>query len=285
MPKWAVILTMVICGLSSISAIELTQKFPDAIIIGVKKCGTRALLEFLKLNPNVKAPGPEVHFFDKNYEKGYSWYRQQMPFTTPSQITIEKSPAYFISKMVPQRVKRLNPNMKLIVVVRNPITRAVSDYTQAVTRRKRSISNAFEEMAKCDEINSTKCHHGINSSWGAIRIGQYHKYLQNWLEHFPMKQFMFVDGENLIRQPANEIRKVEKFLGLTPVVKSSDFVMDKIKGFPCVRKVNSSTPHCLGKSKGRVHPTVNSDVVKQLQMFYQPENEKFFKMINETFKW
>jgi hypothetical protein len=53
----------------------LSQRFPDAIIIGVKKCGTRALLEFLKINPLVKAPGPEVHFFDKNFDKGLDWYR------------------------------------------------------------------------------------------------------------------------------------------------------------------------------------------------------------------
>ncbi|VDK71744.1 unnamed protein product [Cylicostephanus goldi] len=51
------------------------KKFPTAIIVGVKKAGTRALLEFLRLNPRIQAPGPEVHFFDKNYHKGLDWYR------------------------------------------------------------------------------------------------------------------------------------------------------------------------------------------------------------------
>lgn len=51
------------------------KRFPQAIIIGVKKAGTRALLEFLRLNPAIKAPGPEVHFFDKNFGKGFDWYR------------------------------------------------------------------------------------------------------------------------------------------------------------------------------------------------------------------
>ncbi|CAG9532009.1 unnamed protein product, partial [Cercopithifilaria johnstoni] len=51
------------------------KRFPQAIIIGVKKAGTRALLEFLRLNPAIKAPGPEVHFFDKNFDKGFDWYR------------------------------------------------------------------------------------------------------------------------------------------------------------------------------------------------------------------
>ena len=52
-----------------------SKHLPQAIIIGVKKAGTRALLEYLRMHPNVKAPGPEPHFFDKNYEKGLKWYR------------------------------------------------------------------------------------------------------------------------------------------------------------------------------------------------------------------
>jgi len=51
------------------------RRLPDVIIIGVKKCGTRALLEFLRAHPAVKAPGPEVHFFDRHYDKGLDWYR------------------------------------------------------------------------------------------------------------------------------------------------------------------------------------------------------------------
>jgi len=51
------------------------RKLPDAIIIGVKKGGTRALLEFLKVHPDIRAPGPEIHFFDRQYHKGLDWYR------------------------------------------------------------------------------------------------------------------------------------------------------------------------------------------------------------------
>lgn len=51
------------------------RRLPQAIIIGVKKGGTRALLEFLKINPRIRAAGPEVHFFDLNYHRGLNWYR------------------------------------------------------------------------------------------------------------------------------------------------------------------------------------------------------------------
>lgn len=53
---------------------SFTRRLPHAIIIGVKKGGTRALLQFLRAHPDVQAAGPEPHFFDKNYDKGFTWY-------------------------------------------------------------------------------------------------------------------------------------------------------------------------------------------------------------------
>lgn len=52
-----------------------SKRFPQAIIIGVKKGGTRALLEFLRIHPDVRAFGAEPHFFDRFYDKGLEWYR------------------------------------------------------------------------------------------------------------------------------------------------------------------------------------------------------------------
>jgi len=51
------------------------RRCPQVIIIGAKKAGTRALLEFLRVHPDVRVVGPEVHFFDKNYHRGFEWYR------------------------------------------------------------------------------------------------------------------------------------------------------------------------------------------------------------------
>jgi hypothetical protein len=52
-----------------------TQKLPTALIIGVKKAGTRALLDYLRLHPKIVAPGPEIHYFDRYFERGINWYR------------------------------------------------------------------------------------------------------------------------------------------------------------------------------------------------------------------
>lgn len=121
------------------------RHLPVALIIGVKKSGTRALLEFIRLHPSVRASGCEVHYFDRHYNKGLRWYRHRMPITKDGQLTMEKTPSYFITREVPKRVYNMNPKTKLILVVRDPVTRAISDYTQAFT--KLMTTKKFEELA------------------------------------------------------------------------------------------------------------------------------------------
>lgn len=121
-----------------------SKKLPQAIIIGVKKGGTRALLEFLRLHPDIRAVGAEPHFFDRNYEKGLEWYRELMPKTLDGQLTMEKTPSYFVTKEVPGRIHAMSRDTKLIVVVRDPVTRAISDYTQ--TRSKKTRHPILREL-------------------------------------------------------------------------------------------------------------------------------------------
>lgn len=78
------------------------RRLPQALIIGVRKCGTRALLEMLALHPRIQKAAGEVHFFDRddNYRRGLEWYRHRMPHSFRGQVTIEKSPSYFVTPEV-----------------------------------------------------------------------------------------------------------------------------------------------------------------------------------------
>lgn len=98
--------------LLSENGFQLNRHLPEVLIIGVKKSGTRALLEFIRLHPIVRAAGCEVHFFDRHYNRGLHWYRNHMPPTIDGQITMEKTPSYFITKEVPFRVHHMNPGTK-----------------------------------------------------------------------------------------------------------------------------------------------------------------------------
>ncbi|KAK9883080.1 hypothetical protein WA026_001282 [Henosepilachna vigintioctopunctata] len=256
------------------------RQLPTALIIGVKKGGTRALLEFIRIHPDIRAAGSEVHFFDKNYFKGFQWYRSHMPPTLEGQQTIEKTPSYFITKEAPKRVNHMNPSTKLLVVVRNPVTRAISDYTQAIS--KRPDMKKFESLVF---INGT-IGNIIDTSWGPIKLGIYSRYLTRWLKYFPLSQFLFVSGERLIYDPAAELRRIQSFLGLKQVINEKHFYFNATKGFPCLFKSEGhSAPHCLGKTKGRNHPKIEGAVLQRLKDFYRPFNDRFYQMTGINFGW
>ena len=115
----------------------LDRRLPRLLIIGVRKGGTRALLEMLNLHPNIAMVPVEVHFFDKfdNYQKGLDWYRSQMPLSTDGQLTVEKSPSYYVTPEVPERVYAMNPHVQLVLIVRDPVTRLLSDFAQIEASR------------------------------------------------------------------------------------------------------------------------------------------------------
>ncbi|XP_054363540.1 heparan sulfate glucosamine 3-O-sulfotransferase 4 isoform X1 [Mirounga angustirostris] len=298
------------------------KKLPQALIIGVKKGGTRALLEAIRVHPDVRAVGVEPHFFDRNYEKGLEWYRpfkysvapkipamvllksitsepdrpsccfslkrrqgeepglrNVMPKTLDGQVTMEKTPSYFVTNEAPKRIHAMAKDIKLIVVVRNPVTRAISDYTQTLSKKPEIPT--FEVLAFKNRTLGL-----IDASWSAIRIGIYALHLENWLQYFPLSQILFVSGERLIVDPAGEMAKVQDFLGLKRVVTEKHFYFNKTKGFPCLKKPeDSSAPRCLGKSKGRTHPRIDPDVIHRLQKFYKPFNMMFYQMTGQDFQW
>ncbi|KAG5278274.1 hypothetical protein AALO_G00097140 [Alosa alosa] len=162
-----------------------TKEFPQAIIIGVKKGGTRALLEFLRIHPDVRAVGAEPHFFDRFYDKGLEWYRSLMPRTLEGQITMEKTPSYFVTWEAPRRVHAMSRHTRLIVVVRDPVTRAVSDYAQTLSKTPGLPSFqalAFKNGTASSSSSSSSSLRGVvDTSWSAVRIGVYAKHLEAWL--------------------------------------------------------------------------------------------------------
>uniref|UniRef100_A0AC11DPV6 Heparan sulfate-glucosamine 3-sulfotransferase 3B1 n=1 Tax=Ovis aries TaxID=9940 RepID=A0AC11DPV6_SHEEP len=256
-----------------------SKQLPQAIIIGVKKGGTRALLEFLRVHPDVRAVGAEPHFFDRSYDKGLAWYRDLMPRTLDGQITMEKTPSYFVTREAPARISAMSKDTKLLVVVRDPVTRAVSDYTQTLSKRPDIPS--FESLAFRNRSAGL-----VDRSWSAIQIGLYAEHLERWLRHFPARQMLFVSGERLVRDPAGELGRVQDFLGLKRIISDKHFYFNQTKGFPCLKKAEGSgRPHCLGKTKGRPHPEIDAQVLRQLRDFYRPFNRKFYQMTGHDFGW
>uniref|UniRef100_W5MUP7 Sulfotransferase n=1 Tax=Lepisosteus oculatus TaxID=7918 RepID=W5MUP7_LEPOC len=255
------------------------QQLPQTIIIGVRKGGTRALIEMLSLHPDITAAENEVHFFDweDNFKKGFQWYVSQMPFSFPHQITVEKTPAYFTSSKVPERIHHMNPDIKLLLILRDPTERVLSDYTQV-------FYNRLQKHKQYQSIESVLIKNGeINLEYKALNRSLYYLHMQNWLKYFPLDHIHVVDGDQLIKDPFPEMKKVEKFLNLSPQINTSNFYFNKTKGFYCLR--DHGRERCLHDSKGRAHPHVAPQILDKLYNFFHEPNRKFFELIGRTFSW
>jgi len=257
------------------------RKLPSCIIIGVRKGGTRALLEMLSLHPSIRMAAQEVHFFDNstNYARGYPWYLAQMPALGPGQLAVEKSPSYLVTPGVAERVHTMDPKVRLLLIVREPVTRLVSDFTQIThNRRERGLpSRTFDETI-------IRADGSVDVDYYGVDTGLYARHLDRWYSHFPRDQIHVVNGDRLIRAPWREVAAVERFLGLDPRVTQENFYFNSTKGFHCLRP-GRGQERCLAKSKGRPHVTVAPETIALLRQFYRPYNLRFYDLVGRDFGW
>ena len=91
------------------------------------------LITFLMMHPDIrrKQSTSEPHFFNRDevYMKGVEEYLNYLPYSKPGQITIEKTPDYFVAPNVPERIHTFNSSIRLLLIVRDPTKRLVSEFT------------------------------------------------------------------------------------------------------------------------------------------------------------
>ena len=111
------------------------KRVPSCIVIGVQKGGTRELVDFLHLHPHIITypdalqKGYEMpYFYNTDFHRGEAWLKSQMPCSYSNQLTLMKHSLYFHNSVVPERIKRFNESIKLILIVREPVARAISHF-------------------------------------------------------------------------------------------------------------------------------------------------------------
>ncbi|XP_045183287.2 heparan sulfate glucosamine 3-O-sulfotransferase 1-like [Mercenaria mercenaria] len=254
------------------------KRLPQAIVVGIQKCGTTALVKFLGAHPQIAAYAYEAqYFYGQNYEThSLDWYRNLMPCSYSNQITIEKSPPYFYRSVAAERIRKMNPKTKIIIIVKDPITRAVSMYAMLKEYNKVD-GKTFEECVTLED-NKT-----INGSSRFIEFSNYPKHVNVWLEIFDREQILVLDGHNMETDPAEELKKVEHFLRIKHFLTPDKFAFNETKGKHCLNIGNEL--NCLNAKKGRRHPDIDTNLRKTLENHFRPLNEEFFKMINKRFDW
>ena len=253
------------------------RKLPDFIIIGVRKGGTKALITMLNSHPQVESAKGEVHFFDDEdlYEnKGMSWYIGRMPLSR-GELIVEKTPSYFVNPNVPERIaKSLPQNVKFLLIVRDPIIRAISDYTQLDVKkiRQQKTRLSFESVA-------FSANGDIVTTNSVIGNSLYDVHYQRWLQYFDSKRILVVDGDQLIKNPITELVKIEEYLRLKPYFTPDKLYYNETKGFYCWKGKNNQSK-CLGSAKGRNHSDISEDTKTKLKLFFEPHMQNFCKIAN-----
>jgi hypothetical protein len=174
---------------------------PTFLGLGAQKCASTWLHDLLSDHPQVcMAELKEIDFFSYWYDFGLQWYERH--FAHPERPAIgEISPSYFHNPLVPQRIRRYAPGMRLILMLRNPVTRAESNHRHEVrTGHVAGDDLSFE--------------FGLKNNPSYIEQGRYATHLERWYQFFPREQVHVVIVDEPDADRAQIARGIFNFLGI-----------------------------------------------------------------------
>jgi len=250
------------------------RSLPDFIIIGTVRSGSTSLYYNICQHPCVlSAAYDELGYFDNNFHLGLNWYRSLFPTLFSKwvvkqkkqfAITGEDTPFYIWNPLVANRILKILPNIKLIVLFRNPVDRAYSNYHLGVRAGSENLSfeDAIQmELKKLDnKFQQDIEKYTIARSY--ITKGFYADQLKIWLELFTPEQLIIVSTEDLESNPQE--------------------TLDKIYDFLKIPKNHKLIPE---KQKTASYPKMKEETRKILINLYKKSNEELFTIIGKRFDW
>lgn len=170
----------------------------DAIICGVQKASTSSLLVNLRKHPDIVAKDDEIHYFDINWKKGEGWLKDLHPRKGGKEIVLLKNPELIYLTNTHSMIQQVNPFVKLIVILRNPIDRAYSSWQ--MVKNNGWVYNTFEEAI--DE--ELKWRMGENRTFFTavyhyLQRGLYYQQLMDLLRWFPRQNIYICIMEHGIK--------------------------------------------------------------------------------------
>lgn len=239
------------------------------LIIGVGKSGTTSLYNYMRLHPKIiPSLQKEIHFFNLKFDLGLDWYLSHFAALPPdgSFLTGEATPWYLGSQGAETRVFSSFPKAKLIVVLRDPIARAISHYhMNCRMTEERSLEAALNsEIAILSNVTdfAQLSEKYWQTEQGYLWFGLYAYFLKKWMALFPREQFLILRSEELYSQTADTLKQVFEFLGLP------DYQLSE---YP---KYNSGS-----------YPQINDNLRQQLSHFFSPHNQQLEDLLGQKFDW
>ncbi|WP_133470511.1 sulfotransferase family protein [Paraglaciecola marina] len=184
---------------------------PHFICIGSQRAGTTWLHECLSEHPDVFVPEQkELHFFNTHYEKGLEYYQShflEADENNKNLVVGEVTPNYYHDKTALLRIKEHYPNVKIIFILREPVSRAFSHYQLSSMGPFQGLSfkDAYQQFNVIKYLSNQSQH------------------LQNVFEIFGNKHVLVKFYDDISKQPENFVSSVYKFIDV-----NVDFVPEKI---------------------------------------------------------
>jgi hypothetical protein len=237
------------------------RPLPSALIIGTMKGGTSTLNAWLRHHPQVMFSAiKEVHFFDEYFDRGERWYRTYFPLWERwlgARCALEATPAYlYRAPQVSERMHGLVPDARLIVLLRNPVSRALSHYGHQVQRGVEQRPPAEALMAPDPSFQGKPNHYK--------RRGLYAQQLEQLLRFYPREQLLVLRSEDFFAEPAAAYRQVQRFLGL------------ELKPLP---------PASGAENVGRTKAEIPAEVKQHLEAFYREPNRQLQSLLPDFPLW
>ena len=269
-------------AVSYVSMRRLLSRFrslPTFLVIGAQKSGTTSLSSYLAQHPDLRTSFyKEVHFFDSgtgmygdNYAKGENWYRAHFPLRSrrrESQQIFEATPMYLFHGKAAARIRETIPTAKLIVVLRNPVARAVSHYRHTRARRHEPLPMLEAMHAESDRIGTAL--HAMDFENQDVRRfsyksrGLYAEQLRRYLHHFPANQLLVISSDELFADTPDTLRRIFEFIGVQPDVAIND-----------LRPLNTA----------KDQSPVPDGVHQYLEEYFRGPNDELGTLLGRDFGW
>ena len=267
-----------------LTATSWLRQGPDFLIIGAQRSGTTSLYRYLCGHPHVMPTltSKGVHYFDTSwYDRSPEWYRGHFPIRSyrsyrarrsgGAVVTGEASPYYVFHPHVPARVAQVLPDVRLILMLREPASRAFSHY-QHEREGGFEVLETFEEAIDAEEerlkaelarmLASPQYNSFAHQHFSYLARGRYDEQLDRWLRFFPRDQLLVITSESFFEDPRLEYDRVIEFLGL-PSAPTIPF-----------RRYNVNPSSDMSPSTRR-----------RLQRYFRPHNQALFTALGDSPAW
>jgi hypothetical protein len=214
---------------------------PDFLVIGAKRGGTTSMFNYLMMHPGILGLFPQSRsrkssdYFFKNLTQGEDWYRSH--FHTRgyrerlarrlgyAPVTGEASPYYVWDPRIASAARQVNPDLKAILMLRDPVKRAWSHYQERVANGVEPLSfgdalDAEERRisGELDRMMADPTYYSEAHDWYTYRArGVYLPQIENWCSVFPRDQLLVLPSEDLYADVQGTFDVICEFLGVPSV--------------------------------------------------------------------